>query len=186
MHNVPLPSPECPAGSLRRIWLSCRINSMRRLFLTSFVCLAFAFCDAAHAEHNNSLEEKSVQQRSIERKNYEFLGPPVGPYSHAVKHGTVLYLSGLTAYGTEAQGKGMAEQARAIFSQLGEIAKAEGTDSKSILKVTVFITDFSLANELREELFRQYDGAIPASSLVQVAKLFSPDISVELEAILGL
>ena len=41
----------------------------------------------------------------IERKNYDALGPAVGPYSHAVKNGNTLYLSGFTAFGTEAQGK---------------------------------------------------------------------------------
>lgn len=123
---------------------------------------------------------------SIERKNYKPLSPPVGPYSHAVKHGNILYLSGLTAHGTEAQGKSMSDQARAIFQQINAIASAEGTGIQSIIKVMVFITDFKQAQNLREELFRQYGENLPASSLVEVAKLFSPDVNIEIEAILGL
>lgn len=80
----------------------------------------------------------------------------------------------------------MAEQARAIFSQLKIIAQAEGSDLSSLIKVTVFITDFTQAQELREELFRQYGGNLPASSLVEVSKLFAPDVSIEIEAVLGL
>ena len=129
---------------------------------------------------------QGVRNSAVERKNYEKLAPPVGPYSHAVKYGNTLYLSGLTAYGTEAQGKSMAEQARAIFSQLKIIAQAEGSDLSSLIKVTVFITDFTQAQELREELFRQYGGNLPASSLVEVSKLFAPDVSIEIEAVLGL
>ena len=123
---------------------------------------------------------------AVDRKNYETLLPPVGPYSHAVKHGNVLYLSGVTAYGTAAQGKSMAEQAGAIFSQLKAIAKAEGVDMRSLIKVTVFITDFSQAQELRQELFKQYEGNLPASSLVEVGKLFSPEVNIEIEVIFGL
>lgn len=48
---------------------------------------------------------QGVRNSAVERKNYEKLAPPVGPYSHAVKYGNTLYLSGLTAYGTEAQAK---------------------------------------------------------------------------------
>ena len=122
----------------------------------------------------------------IERKNYEALGPAVGPYSHAVKNGNTLYLSGFTAFGTDAQGKDMAAQANAIFAQIKAVAQAEGTDMRSIVKVTTFITDFSQVQELRKVLSEQYDGNYPASSLVEVAKLFSPEINIEIEAILGL
>lgn len=122
----------------------------------------------------------------LERKNYETLAPPGGPFSHAVRHGNVLYLSGITAYGTTAQGKSMAEQAQEIWVKIGAIARAEGTDLRSLIKVTMFITDFSQAPALREELARQYNGQFPASSLVEVNKLFAPEVNIEIEAILGL
>ena len=38
----------------------------------------------------------------IDRINYQELDEPVGPYVHAVKHNGVLYLSGITAFGTPA------------------------------------------------------------------------------------
>lgn len=127
-----------------------------------------------------------MAQANIERKNYAALSAPVGPYSHAVRNGNTLYLSGFTAFGTEAQGKSMEDQASAIFEQIKAVATAEGTDMSSLVKVTTFITDFSQAKELRGVMSRYYDGNFPASSLVQVAKLFSPEINVEIEAILGL
>ena len=52
---------------------------------------------------------------TIERKNYPQLSEPVGPYVHAVKHQGVLYLSGLTAFGTSAQSGSAAEQVGVIF-----------------------------------------------------------------------
>lgn len=105
-----------------------------------------------------------------ERKNYPQLGEVNAPYVHAVKHGTTLYVSGLTAFGTAAQQGNMAEQAEAIFEQLRAVAAAENT---------------SLA-ALRDVLYRHYGEHLPACSLVQVSGLFSTDLRIEIEAIFAL
>lgn len=127
-----------------------------------------------------------MSHANIERKNYDALPAAVGPYSHAVKHGNTLYLSGFTAFGTPAQGKSLDEQAHAIFEQIKAVAHAEGTDMQSLIKVTTFITDFSQAKELRNILIQHYDGNLPASTLVQISKLFSPELNIEIEAVFGL
>ncbi|MEB6377666.1 RidA family protein [Leclercia adecarboxylata] len=120
------------------------------------------------------------------RKNYPQLGDVKAPYVHSVKHGDTLYISGLTAFGTPAQHQGIAEQADAIFSQIREIIRAEGTDFSSLIKVTIFITSFGEIDALRKVLYRNYGDHLPASSLVEVSRLFSPDLSIEIEAIFGL
>ena len=122
---------------------------------------------------------------TIERKNYPQLGEPIGPYVHAVKHQGVLYLSGLTAFGTPAQSGGTAEQVSAIFDQVMSVAEAEGAGMNDLLKVTVFVTSFDEVDALRDALFTAYEGALPASSLVQVGSLFAPDLNVEIEAMLA-
>lgn len=123
---------------------------------------------------------------SIERKTYATLPAAVGPYSHAVKNGNTLYLSGFTAFGTEAQGQSLEKQANAILAQIKTVAVDEGTDMSSLLKVTIFITDFSQAGELRKVLSQHYEGHFPASSLVEVSRLFSPELNIEIEATFGL
>jgi len=105
---------------------------------------------------------------------------------HAVKHGNTLYVSGLTAAGTPAQQGDMAEQAEAIFDQLRHITAAEHTSLAALLKVTIFITSFTEITALREVLYRNYGGHLPASSLVQVNGLFSADLRIEIEAIFAL
>lgn len=120
---------------------------------------------------------------TLERKNYPALGNVSAPYVHAVKHGDTLYVSGLTAFGSAAQGAGMAAQAEEIFRQMTIVAQAEGTDVASLIKVTIFITTFAA---LREVLFRHYGDHLPASSLVEVSRLFSPDLQVEIEGIFAL
>lgn len=121
-----------------------------------------------------------------ERKNYPQLGDVKAPYVHAVKHGSTLYVSGLTAFGTTAQQGEIAEQAEAIFEQLRLVAEAEQTSLGALLKVTIFVTSFTEINALREVLYRYYGDHLPASSLVQVSGLFSPDLRIEIEAIFAL
>ncbi|QXG56807.1 RidA family protein (plasmid) [Pantoea jilinensis] len=121
-----------------------------------------------------------------ERKNYAELGEVKAPYVHVVKHGNTLYVSGLTAAGTPAQQGDMAEQAEAIFDQLRHITAAEHTSLAALLKVTIFITSFTEITALREVLYRNYGGHLPASSLVQVNGLFSADLRIEIEAIFAL
>lgn len=122
---------------------------------------------------------------SIERKNYHQLEKPVGPYVHAVKHGGFLFLSGLTAFGTESQGHSVDRQAVSIFQQLKTIASAEDVSLEALVKVTIFITSFESIARLRETLFQEYGRNLPASSVVQVTALFSPDVNIEIEAVLA-
>jgi len=122
----------------------------------------------------------------LTRKNYRELGEVKAPYVHAVQHGDTLYVSGLTAFGTPAQQSDIATQAEAIFQQLHIIAASEGTSLKNLIKVTIFITSFDEINALRAVLFKHYGDALPASSLVQISQLFSPDLKVEIEAIMAL
>ena len=123
---------------------------------------------------------------SVERKNYPELGEVKAPYVHAVKHNDTLWLSGLTAFGTPAQKAGIAEQAEAVFLQIKAIASAEGTDFSRLIKVTIFITSFAEIDALRQVLYRHYGDHLPASSLVEISRLFSPDLKIEIEAVFAL
>lgn len=120
------------------------------------------------------------------RKNYPELGEVKAPYVHSVRHGDTLYISGLTAFGTPAQQSGIAEQAEEIFRQIRKIVSVEGADFSSLIKVTIFITSFEEINALREVLYRHYGDHLPASSLVEISRLFSPDLKIEIETVFAL
>ncbi|WP_417684742.1 RidA family protein [Roseibium sp.] len=120
------------------------------------------------------------------RINLPELGLPVGPYSHAVRHGDTLYTSGFTAFGTPAQGRDAGAQAMAIFDQLETIAKSQSSSMENLVKVTVFITGPEVIGGLREAVSRRYGAHVPASSMVIVKGLFSPDLALEVEAIFAL
>ncbi len=123
---------------------------------------------------------------NLKRKNISYLGPVVGPYTHAVFHGDTLYTSGLTAFGTKAQAKGAGEQANAILDQLSVLAENCGTSLSDLVKVTIFATDPGDIPDVRNVLTERYGNAVPASSLVMVNGLFSPDLRLEMEAIFAL
>jgi 2-iminobutanoate/2-iminopropanoate deaminase len=83
----------------------------------------------------------------------------LGPYSHAVRLGDVLYVSGQTgidaATGSVPDGDFEAE-ARQAFANLSQVLQAAGTDLSNVAKVTVWLTDannFATLNALFGEFF---------------------------------
>ncbi|ENR8891338.1 TPA: RidA family protein [Citrobacter koseri] len=120
------------------------------------------------------------------RKNYPQLGEVNAPYVHAVAHQGTLYISGLTAFGSEAQSGDVIAQASEIFRQLKVIATAEGITLDNLIKVTIFVTSIGSLKALRQVLYANYGESLPASSLVEVSALFSPDLHIEIEAVLAL
>lgn len=126
------------------------------------------------------------REMPIERKNYPHLDAPVGPYVHAVSYNGLLFLSGMTAFNTPAQNQDLAAQAEAVFAQISSILEAEGTGLESLIKVTIFVTEFEALDRFRSVLFDAYQIHLPASALIQVRGLFSPDLKIEVEAIAAL
>jgi 2-iminobutanoate/2-iminopropanoate deaminase len=128
----------------------------------------------------------SWRMSKLERRNYPHLAQPVGPYVQAVKHRGLLFLSGLTALGSAAQGRSVTEQVAAICDAIGNIAKSERTDLSALVKVTLFVTSLQFASELNAAWSQHFGGCSAMSSLMQVGKLVSPDVLVEANAVLVL
>ena len=117
------------------------------------------------------------------RQNVDQLGPVAGPYSHAVIHGDAVYTSGLTAFGSNSQAGGAAAQTHTIVDQLSILAESCKTSLQHLIKVTIFAVDPADIPEIREVLSDRYGENVPASSLVFVKELFSPDLRLEIEAV---
>ncbi len=122
----------------------------------------------------------------VERITYESLPQIAGPYVHATKHNKTLYISGLTAYGTEAQTSGLTEQTKEILEQISEVLRLEKRLKSDLVKLTIFVRDMSMLGSIRELLFNFYDGNLPACSLVEVSKLIHADLQIEIEAVVAL
>jgi 2-iminobutanoate/2-iminopropanoate deaminase len=98
---------------------------------------------------------------------------PVGPYSHAVRVGDLLFCSGqipLTAEGKLVEG-GIKEQTRQVLENVSSILKDQSLSFDNVIKATVFMVDlgeFADMNGVYSEFFR---ANYPARSTVQVAAL---------------
>jgi 2-iminobutanoate/2-iminopropanoate deaminase len=110
---------------------------------------------------------------------------PVGPYSHAVRVGELLFCSGQIPL-DPATGQLVSGDARAQTRQVLENVRTILEDQKlgfgRVVKCTVFLTnlaDFAAMNEVYSEYFK---GDYPARSTIQVAAL-PRGAAVEIEVI---
>jgi reactive intermediate/imine deaminase len=118
----------------------------------------------------------------------EGLNPPISHYTDAVRHGDLLFISGigpLDAGMKVVGGDDVAEQARQVFRNMEQILKAADLGFENILRVTVYLLDVNdrhRINPVRQEYF----GATrPASTLFGVAQLAIPGMKIEIEAVAG-
>lgn len=125
------------------------------------------------------------------RKNIvtsEELCQPLGIYSHAVKAqgNQLLFISGTTARDKEGNvvGKGdVKAQTRQILENMKKILEKAGATFDNIVKVTVFVTDMRHFKEIHEIRAKYFQKDFPASILVQVSSLSSPELLIEMEAV---
>lgn len=121
------------------------------------------------------------------RKNYPDIAPSGPTYSRGVRVGNLLFISGCTARGTEAQGKAAMEQLRVTLDRIARILKEEGGATSDIVKITTFVTsisDWRTHQEEQEALFAEYfQDEYPANTLVEITALAEDGLDVEIEAI---
>ena len=110
---------------------------------------------------------------------------PRGPYSHAVRAGGFIYVSGQVAINPRTnkleQGT-VASETRMTIENIRAILKAAGADLSDVIKCSVFladIRDFAAMNEVYGEYF---GAAKPARTTVQ-ATLPAQGIKVEIDCV---
>lgn len=98
----------------------------------------------------------------------------VGPYSHAVETGDLIYLSGQTpidpATGKLVQG-GAAEQTAQCFINLFAVLNAAGLTPVEVVKVNVYLTDMNDFAAMNAVYAQQFSQPYPARTTVAVAGL---------------
>jgi len=117
-------------------------------------------------------------------------GPPaIGPYSHAIVAGELLFCSGqipLDPVTGELVGETPAEQARRCLENLRAVCEAAGTTLQRAVRLTVYMTDlaqFAAVNEVYGSFFADADP--PARVTVGVAGL-PRGAQVEIDAVVAL
>jgi len=112
----------------------------------------------------------------------------VGPYSQAVRHGNLVFLSGQVALdpatGTLVSGD-IGEQTHQVFRNLRAVCRAAGGDLDGILKLNIYLTDLGHFGKVNEIMAATFAEPYPARATIGVAAL-PLGAGVEMEAILGL
>jgi 2-iminobutanoate/2-iminopropanoate deaminase len=112
----------------------------------------------------------------------------VGPYSHAVRAGSLLFCSGQIPLDTvtgELVGSSAAEQARQCLVNLTAVCDAAGASLGDALRLTVYMTDLSAFAEVGEVYASFFDQSPPARVAVGVAAL-PRGAQVEIDAIVAM
>lgn len=112
--------------------------------------------------------------------------PPPGRWSNCLLVNGIAYVSGMTARspdGATMEGKEEYEQARAIFTKIRHLVEAAGGTMADVVKVTIFVVNIAQREEVWRARREAFTGNFPASTLVEVRKLASPEILVEIEAV---
>jgi 2-iminobutanoate/2-iminopropanoate deaminase len=100
--------------------------------------------------------------------------PAVGPYSHAVRAGDLIFLSGQTpldpATGKLVDGD-IAAQTRQVFANLEAVLDAAGRSFGDVVKANVFLVDMNDFAAMNEVYATMFEAPYPARSTVAVAAL---------------
>ncbi len=125
----------------------------------------------------------------IEYSNPTTIAAPDGHFTQAViapANARMMFISGQVPRDLDGETVGVGDinaQAEQVFKNLHEILKSHGATFASVVKVTLFITDFSLADGVAAIREKYYGAAKPASSWVEVSALGDPDWMLEVELI---
>jgi 2-iminobutanoate/2-iminopropanoate deaminase len=111
-----------------------------------------------------------------------------GPYSHAVKTGGLVFLSGQTPLdpttGRLVEGD-IGDQARRCLDNLAVVAAAAGASLEDAVRMTIYVTDISVFGAVNEAYGSYFESDPPARTTIGVASL-PLGAEVEMDAILAL
>lgn len=112
----------------------------------------------------------------------------IGPYSHAIRAGDTVYISGQIPLHPETMeliSEDIILQTRQVLDNLKAVTSAAGGSLDHIVKLTIYLTDLSLFAQVNEIMIEYFHAPYPARATIGVSAL-PRGSKIEIEAVMFL